>query len=133
MEVITAVKNKDAGQLRRLITEGADVNVKESGGNTALIWAAIRKSPECTQILINANCGMNITNQWGSTALMACFTAAEVSKLLIEANCNLNTRNKVVKSKSVFTGNLRTMKMPWNGAGADNSGNDVQNCSSMRE
>jgi ankyrin repeat protein len=53
-----------------LLAHGADVNVRDTGGNTALMYAAARHLTGMIQILMKKGADINAENKAGKTALM---------------------------------------------------------------
>lgn len=104
-KLLSAIRNADIQQVRRLIITGADVNVRSSrngsGSNTTsrdgkgiplIKWAAGKHVPsEITKLLINAGADVNATDD-GSTALISAAThgKSETVKLLIAAGADVN-------------------------------------------
>ncbi len=52
--LIIAVKNGDAAMVKLLISHGADVNLTDNQGNTAMIYAKVRADAKMIEILKNA-------------------------------------------------------------------------------
>ena len=53
-----------------LLDRGADVNMKDSKGYTALMWASYFGSPEMVNILLDRGADVNVTDKFGDTALI---------------------------------------------------------------
>ena len=68
--VIQAVMDEDMEQLELLVTEGADIDEKDSDGSTALQYAITWGDAEATQWLIENGADVNTTDNWGSTPLI---------------------------------------------------------------
>ena len=74
---VDMVKNSEI--VRALIEAGADVNVKNNRGNTALMYEAMsRKNPEIVKVLLEAGAEVNAENDSGYTALMYANGTAKV-------------------------------------------------------
>jgi ankyrin repeat protein len=83
--LIDAARNADAGAVRRLVQEKADVNAAEGDGTTALHWASYRDDGESADLLINAGANVNAANDLGATPLWTASlngSAAMVRRLL---------------------------------------------------
>jgi uncharacterized protein len=68
----SAVRNGNAGEVRRLIDQGADVNqVSADGAYTPLIEAAYRNRQEVVELLLAHGAKVNVPSANGWTALMS--------------------------------------------------------------
>lgn len=54
MTIFQAVKAGNVAEVKMLIKAGADVNAKDKGGTTALIWASKGGHPEIVELLKEA-------------------------------------------------------------------------------
>ena len=68
-EVIIASINESCDLIRELVARGADVNIQDNNGNTALIWASLHGHTAALKILIGAGADVNIHNKDGLSAL----------------------------------------------------------------
>lgn len=90
--LMLAVWNKHNSIVKLLLDQPAvDVNVKDNGGWTALYWAALYNNAEGARMLLlhkNFN-SANVTNNWGTTALMIALSCRkeEVLRELVEHQC----------------------------------------------
>ncbi len=74
--LMRAAKSGNEWQLKRLLEAGADVNLTDKDGWTALMYAVrYNESLECTELLVNAKSDIKIKNKYGSSALViaACY------------------------------------------------------------
>ena len=75
-QLMRAAKSGNEWELRILIDSGADVNLKDNDGWTALMYA-VRYSDglECVEALLDAGADITIKNKYGSSALVlaACY------------------------------------------------------------
>ena len=55
--------------VKALINIGGDVDIFDNMRYSPLIRAAINERLECCEILINANCDINLKDKWGNTAM----------------------------------------------------------------
>ena len=88
--MIQAVKNQDIATARALVEAGADVNVRQLDGATALHWAVHWEDREAAALLIGAGANVDIANDLGITPLlMACTNGnAVIVETLLEAGAN---------------------------------------------
>ena len=108
---------KHAEVVKVLLSAGADVNMKDKDGNTALMWAAWRGDPEVIQALLSANLHLNDGNARGETALLLAIQAAhqgvvrrddnEGIKVLLSAGVDVNAARP--------DGETALMKAAWSG------------------
>jgi ankyrin repeat protein len=68
--VVSAARDADIAEVRKLIAAGSDVNVPEADGTSALLWAAHQGSPELVSILLKAGADPNAANKFGVTPLL---------------------------------------------------------------
>jgi len=68
--VATAARGADLRAVRAQLAAGADVNLPESDGTTALLWATYHASPEMIAALLKAGADPNMPNQFGVTPLL---------------------------------------------------------------
>lgn len=64
-----AVEQNDAVMVRELIARGADVNLKNIRGMTALILASGSSTPEVVKVLLDAGADVSLRDEDGHTAL----------------------------------------------------------------
>jgi len=76
-DLVTAIRDADAQAVRTLIDNGADVNSRDSEGNTPLIMASFYASPKCVALLLEKGADANAANQAGITALIRAATNYE--------------------------------------------------------
>lgn len=68
--LIEAVKKGYAPIVRAFLAKGADVNARDGGGGSALMWAVARRSPDIVALLIEAGADVNARDRNGKTALV---------------------------------------------------------------
>ncbi len=90
--LIEAARGADAGAVRTLVSRGADVNIAEADGATALHWASYRDDLESADVLIRAGARVNAVNDLGATPLWAASQngSAPMVRRLLEAGANPN-------------------------------------------
>lgn len=107
--------NLDA--VERLITEGADVDARDGGGNTALYYAAQGGHAAIVRALLAAGADVDVDNDFGSTPLHVAAREGHVDviRILAEHGANLDTRNLTggtasdLRGGSSFPENRRTL------------------------
>jgi ankyrin repeat protein len=102
-DALLAVAAKgDAGHLRNLIDQGADVDVRDmrewsTYGFTALMWAAMEGHPAAVRLLLDSGAEVDAADrQDGATALMraADSNCVETARLLLERGADVNARDR---------------------------------------
>jgi len=91
-----AIKKTDTKQVRSLITEGADVNAKYPGAETALQLAASTGITESAILLLGAGSDINAQNDYGQTALhlAARRDDRDMIELLLNKDADINAKDK---------------------------------------
>jgi hypothetical protein len=81
----TAARTGNGDIVKMLINAGADINSKDSYGNTALIIAVLMNKKDAVKILLNAGAEVNSRNHAGKTALSAAISKGydEVRDILL--------------------------------------------------
>jgi ankyrin repeat protein len=92
--VVDAAKEQDWPELRALLIQHADPNIRSEDGSTALLWAAHWNEPEVAGLLIRAGADTNAANDFQATPLAeACVNAgAPLVALLLKAGAHPNSR-----------------------------------------
>ena len=90
--LIDAIKAGDRESIRALLKTGADVNVPEADGTTALHWAVRADDGESVQALLRAGARANVANRNGITplSLAALNGTRAVVEALVEAGADVN-------------------------------------------
>jgi uncharacterized protein len=93
LRLVEAARNQDQQQIRALLKQPTDVNVRSEDGSTALLWAAHWNDLETAGLLIRAGADANAANELRMTPLsQACTNAsAPFIELLLNAGANPNT------------------------------------------
>jgi ankyrin repeat protein len=91
--LVEAARKRDHQQVRTLLTQKADVNVRANDGATALLWAAHWDDVEAAALLIRAGADVNAANDFRMTPLsLACTNGSpRLVELLLNAGANPNT------------------------------------------
>jgi ankyrin repeat protein len=92
----SSMKAGDTATVRRLVQEGADVNVPLGDGATALHWAAHLDDHESADLLIRAGARVNAANDLGVTPLWIASTngSAPMIERLLEAGADPNAGSR---------------------------------------
>ncbi|CAB4135840.1 ANK domain containing protein [uncultured Caudovirales phage] len=81
------MQNNIIKEIKKAIKEGADVNIQDDYGWTALMQASKRGYFEIAELLLEAGADRNIKDKWGITALMiAIHRQKKIAKLLLDAS-----------------------------------------------
>ncbi len=110
-----AAKNADWGAVRVLVEQGADVNVPQGDGTTALHWAAYWDDGESAGVLIRAGARVNPANDLGVTPLWtACENgSAAMARRLLQAGASPNVAlpsGETLLMTAARTGNADVVK-----------------------
>ena len=66
-EVADAAMQRDNAEVSRLVDNGADVNIRQADGATALHWAAYHSDASLAELLLEAGANASAANRNGST------------------------------------------------------------------
>jgi ankyrin repeat protein len=69
-ELLIAIRNGDYTQVQKLLRVGADVDMADGDGTTALMHAVIESDVKMMKLLIGSGANINAGNALDSTALM---------------------------------------------------------------
>lgn len=88
--VADAVEVNDVGRVHELLDDGADVNVAQRDGTTALHWAAYHDDAATVELLIGSGADVNAENRYGVPALSLAATNRNVAivMLLLDAGAD---------------------------------------------
>ena len=75
-----------------LIAKGVNINAKDNGGNTALMYAVIKDNKEIVRALLQANVNVNDCNKHSMTALFEAVDSNNnvIAEMLIENGADVN-------------------------------------------
>ena len=98
--LIEAVKNgkdyKYSNIIFRLLEEGVDVNAKDEGGTTALMWAICKGNVDLVTMLLKKGADVNYKDKNGVSALMLAsmsprrWRQREIVSILLEKGADVN-------------------------------------------
>ncbi|CAL4080805.1 unnamed protein product, partial [Meganyctiphanes norvegica] len=79
-----------------LLNNGAQVDLFNKPGHTALLVSAKYNTAEVTKLLLEHNAALELKNNWGNTPLLKAvfYDSIDVVKILLKANASLTAREK---------------------------------------
>jgi ankyrin repeat protein len=89
-----AVRTDNLAAVTQLLTSGADINSRDSRGNTPLMYASAVGSQNMMRKLLSAGADVRSRNSFGSTALLWCTNDLEKVRLLVDKGADVNARTK---------------------------------------
>jgi hypothetical protein len=97
-DLLLAAKEGDsyASRIKEVLSEGADINTRDKGGNTPLMLAIWFGNKEAFGILMVEGSNVNLQNAEGWTALHFAATKEDIQFLreLLERGADINAKNK---------------------------------------
>src|SRR5438034_4042483 len=93
-DLLTAIRNGDYAQVRKLIDSGADVNTTDQDGTTALMHSVIESDVRMVKLLIDKGANVDLKNTQDSTALMYAATNLAKTRVLLDAGAEVKVRGK---------------------------------------
>lgn len=93
-EFYHAIRANDLPQLRALISNKANINIKDRHGATPLMYAAAVGSVAAVKALLAAGADVRARNAFDATALMWGITNPEKVRLLVDAGADVNAQSK---------------------------------------
>ncbi len=93
LRLVEAARNQDPQQIRTLLNQHIDVNVRSEDGSTALLWAAHWNDLATAGLLVRAGADANAANDFRMTPLSQACTngSARFIELLLNAGAHPNT------------------------------------------
>ncbi|MGH9722900.1 MAG: ankyrin repeat domain-containing protein, partial [Bryobacteraceae bacterium] len=93
LRLVDAMKNQDLQQVRTLLDQHADVNVRSEDGSTALLWAAHWNDLQAAELLVRAGADANAANDFRMTPLSQACTngSAAFVNVLLKAGAHPDT------------------------------------------
>ena len=94
-DLINGATTGDIEMVKNALTEGANVNAKDSDSNTALYTASRRGHTEIVKILLDNGAKVNVKDNNGWTALITASKRGltEIVKILLENGANVNSKD----------------------------------------
>ena len=95
-QLLNAAQNGKLDEVRSLISQSIDVNVRDEYGWTPLLWAAMNGHTDIVQVLLAAGANPNTRNKYGWTPLMwaAGQGYSEIVRSLIASGARLNAQDQ---------------------------------------
>ena len=97
-DLAAAVRFSPIEKIKALLAQGADVNGKDSVGNTALIYAAGREGHlEIARLLLDNGARIDETNKWGDTALIRSIdwdNTTDMVRFLLGRGASIDIKNR---------------------------------------
>ncbi len=93
LDLIQATKEQDLQAVVNLLAEGADPDMQQADGATALHWAVHRENTELINELLQSGADVNVANRLGATALFIAARSgrSDLVQLLLEAGASPNS------------------------------------------
>ena len=116
LEIIEAVKSGDLDAARGLLEDGADADVRQGDGATALHWAAHRNDLDAARLLIAGGVSVAPANELGATPLWLATMNGSVAMVALlldngaDTNAALNMGETPLMS-AARVGNLQTVEL----------------------
>jgi len=93
-DLLTAIRNGDHAQARKLIDAGADVNTVDKDGTTALMHSVLESDARMMKLLIDKGANVNSKNAQDSTAVMYAATNLAKTRVLLDAGADVKVKGK---------------------------------------
>jgi ankyrin repeat protein len=92
--VVDAARGQDWRQVRALLNQHADPNIRSEDGSTALLWTAHWNDPDIAGVLLRAGADANAANDFHATPLAEACTngSAALVTLLLKSGANPSSR-----------------------------------------
>jgi ankyrin repeat protein len=89
-----AIRTDNQAAVTQLLTGGADINSRDSRGNTPLMYASAVGSQNMMRKLLSAGADVKSRNNFDSTALLWCTNDLEKVRLLVDKGADVNARTR---------------------------------------
>src|SRR5882672_6266169 len=92
--LLVAIRNGDHSLTEKLLRAGADVNIVDSDGTTALMHSVIESDVKMMRLLIDRGANVNAKNALDSTALMYAAVNVAKTQVLLDAGAEVKVTGK---------------------------------------
>ena len=94
-QLLIAVQNGNLAEVRSLLSQATDVNVRDEYGWTPILWAAMNGHTDVVRLLLASGANPNTRNKYGWTPLMwaAGQGYSEIVRSLIASGARLNAQD----------------------------------------
>jgi ankyrin repeat protein len=95
-QLLMAAQNGNIAEVRSLISQATDVNVRDEYGWTPILWAAMNGHTDIVRVLLVSGANPNTRNKYGWTPLMwaAGQGYGEIVRSLIASGARLNAQDR---------------------------------------
>ncbi len=95
-QLLMAAQNRKIAEVRSLLSQATDVNVRDEYGWTPLLWAAMNGDTDIVRVLLVSGANPNTRNKYGWTPLMwaAGQGYGEIVRSLISSGARLNAQDR---------------------------------------
>ncbi len=126
-----ALQRGDAAVARGLLADGADVNVPQVDGMTALHWAVYHDDADMVRLLVEAGANLEAANRYGVRPLWVAVTngSSPVVTLLLDAGADPNVTargDQTLLMHAARTGSVQVVRSLL-GRGADPNAREARN------
>jgi len=95
-QLLSAAQNGKIAEVRSLLSQATDVNVRDEYGWTPLLWASMNGNTDIVRVLLVSGANPNTRNKYGWTPLMwaAGQGYGEIVRSLIASGARLNAQDR---------------------------------------
>ncbi|MDD5773688.1 MAG: ankyrin repeat domain-containing protein [bacterium] len=110
--LISAAEKGDINTVKQLLDQGADINVKDRNGITALITAVWNSYTEIVKLLLEKGADVNAKDDYGRTVLMKAVEDGniEIIKLLMDKGADINKKDIDGNTALILAGSFNRLE-----------------------